>query len=408
MNSRHVAVIGAGIAGLATAFELVKQGYRISLVAPFHAKSAATPAAMGIVSIKAQIHPRTALFAFKMHGLLTLFGWLDEIEEAARIKIPRSQGIYEPYFNDAGRAKILDRVFHGDPLPDQPVEILKTSESPTLGDVYPLCIGSFFYPEDMWIDSDALVSGLETYLKAHSQVRFVDNLVTNCVWEKSGSWNVELDRHPRSMSVDEVILACGQGTPQILAESGFAGSLLVNSLSPMWGVSLSFDVSDQLSRTLIFGKQVFVSHAGRGWFGSVDYKFEPNETQMEEAKAHLKSCAQELGLLRQNVETKCRAGARLYASDRAPLIGPLFFTPQASDFSSTGYPDSSPPPSNSYSSSSPRLFLNTAHHKNGFAFAASAARMVSSFLRGQSTEKFAGDFLPGRFLNKKDSSFHSE
>ncbi len=398
MTARHIAVIGAGIAGLATAFELVQHGFCISLVAPRSGLAAATPAAMGIVSVKAQIHPRTALFAFKMNGLSALPAWLEHIEKLTKIKIPHSRGIYEPYVDVVRRAKILERVFHGDPLPEQPVEDLIADESLTLRELYGRCVGSFHYPEDMWIDIDSLVSALEGYLKAQSQVQFVDNMVTKCVWEKEGSWKLEFGQGHNALSVDDVVLACGQGTPQILAASGFAGTALVNSLSVMWGVSLSFSVPDLLSRTLIFGKHTFVSHAGKGWFGSVDFKFEPNAGQMEEAKAHLKNSAQELGLLRQNVETKCRAGARLYASDRAPVIGPLSFALLGSDFSSTGYPDSSTPAPVPLFSASPRLFLNTAHHKNGFAFAASAARMISSFIRGDSTEKFSGDFLPERFL----------
>ena len=361
---KHCVVIGRGVVGLTTALELATHGLQVTIIGlPAEAPSGSS-ASLGMAMMKAQMVARQPLFALKMYGFQNLENWLQQVEQASQMKIARIRGVFEPFKNIEEYQQIRDRVFHGELTGLNPFILTNQTPHSCIN-----CIGVFYYEQDWWVHTSMLLAALECAVKKQKNITVVDKLVKTCAWDVNDKPKLQC-ADALEISADEVIIACGANSKNLLETLGFS----TKSLRVSWGQILLGRTEDRTSCAAVLGKKSFAMHNGEFWFGAANYKFEPSEQDLQAGYTQLKSLAQNIIPLRQNVETKYRSGNRLYAPDRSPLIGSLPI------------------------SMSRRIFLNTAHYKNAISFAHPSAKIISSLILNKKTDiPFAEGFFPTRF-----------
>jgi len=329
--SIQAVVIGRGLAGLTAAYELVREGYHVSLVGP--PREGASRAAQGVSSTKGLLEAKAPFFQLKLDGHRNLPRWISGVEKASGISIPKHLGgAWELFSNDSGWKKAAARIYRrefrgafGTQLVQDPVL------SPTGR--------AFFYPGELWFDTEICCDALEKSL-LFSNVTIFDALVLSLA-----PGRVVLS-DGRDINAPVVVLAAGAGSAALLHQAGLTN---LPKLVEAGGSCLVVGGVKTRQPAVILGEKcsMFVEDSGLARLGSSTRAdlgqsaqktciFQDAEIFFESVKSGLagESFAQ---LLRNCTVISQKWGVRVRTSDRFPLVIRHLYPSGDNLFISTGY-----------------------------------------------------------------------
>ena len=254
-----VHIVGRGIAGLALAFEFATRGRPVHIHGPRFVTGSATPAAVGVCSVKGNIEAQTPLFEAKITAQSRIFRWLEKIEQTSCLKISRRRGVIEPIFNLKGYETIRERVFHRKFTGCNRSKFIDISLLPSY---LQGGLGGVSYTEDCWFNPIEALDSLEKAL-LYLGVTFSSALVERI--EDHPDHGLVLLTQSGPIPVVDLVVAAGVFTNEILQRSGIEGF----RQTPVEGESLFGQrYGNDPDSTLNFMKMNFVAYGSHIAFGS--------------------------------------------------------------------------------------------------------------------------------------------
>jgi glycine/D-amino acid oxidase-like deaminating enzyme len=355
LANESIAILGRGLAGLTLAFRMVQAGYRPTLFGAVCGPANASRCAQGIVCNKGLIFADSPLFRAKLQSLKKLEYWLNSVEKASGLSIPRTwTGVDEPYWSADDFQKTFQRVYRGNfwgcyrPQNRPAHDWLSDFKKPE---------GYVHYPDDAWFDVDATMNALEKACELRGAI-FINEAITDL--------KPQLDRY------DHTIIAAGAGSMNLLKTLNLdvpksfqvAGQSLVWKHQP--GVTPRILVKATLSLAVLSDRKIL---------GSSSWKPEPHGEPdiANDREALLDLGAASFGFPRPASEdVQSNWGTRLRFADRMPALG--------------HWPEQ------------PKLSVLTGFYKNGLQLADLCAEQLLCELQGEPLSEFGEAFHVGRFF----------
>jgi glycine/D-amino acid oxidase-like deaminating enzyme len=209
--SLHVGIIGAGIIGLSCAYELLQNGYEVTIFDDDD-PAQASRAALGLSVIKGNFYARDELFALKSLGHKTFIRWVEGIAQTSGTSnaVLLNSGLTEKFLSQGDFQTQSERAFHGE------FTALHQMSSSSAHACWNDCSYARHFPSD-----------------AHAHVPSLLNALKKVVL-KSGTWErttvrrfsehsaVSVQAHDRELRFDRLIVAAGAKTGELLMQSGYA------------------------------------------------------------------------------------------------------------------------------------------------------------------------------------------
>ncbi|CAM3393547.1 bifunctional tRNA (5-methylaminomethyl-2-thiouridine)(34)-methyltransferase MnmD/FAD-dependent 5-carboxymethylaminomethyl-2-thiouridine(34) oxidoreductase MnmC [Halomonas lysinitropha] len=195
-RARHVAVIGAGLAGASTAAALARRGVRVTLIDREGPGSGGSGNAQGALYVKlaADTNPQSRVY---LAGLLHSRRWLEAIDPARELWAPC--GVLQLAMREKEQARQA-RFLARHTLPETVVRGVTADEASRLAGT-PIAHGGLEYPQAGWVRPAALCARLA----ATPGVSFRQAEVVNMTPEENG-WSLALAEGER-LTADQVVVA---------------------------------------------------------------------------------------------------------------------------------------------------------------------------------------------------------
>lgn len=368
----HIGIIGTGIAGLALAYRLVKEGFRPTLIEGD--ERAASRCAQGVVANKGLIFFESPLFAAKLRSLSHVQTWLSELESVSGLQIARNfSGVWEPYWGPEDFSRIVSRIYRHRFWGCHRTQNLKSAgPSWAFGGRKPL--GHLFYPADGWFDVEACLRALEAILQKAGVPTLLAKVNQISV---SPGGSLRCLGKDFDATFDQLVLATGAGTDSLFK----ASNIELPKIFKIGGQTLAVPIAAFTEQPLTGVRQTLSGSWYRDQLllGSSSWKGEDiDEAGVGSDKKLLISAIEsQLGwdLKPYHKGAISRVGTRLRFADRMPAIGSIPFDPWRG-----------------------KLFLMCGFYKSGLQLADLCARDLCLHLRGRSEEVEYPAFDPARLF----------
>lgn len=209
-ESFNVLVIGAGLAGLSTSFELARRGLKTAIIYDPKDFIYATKATHGISTIKGILESDAELFGLKLEGHRGFSDWLSEVESVAGVNRPQNAwkvGVEESFQTFEYFQKEFGRIYRKDFIGAKRVSWLRSN---------PDEFARVNYPGDWWIDPEYLIETLWKALRRLAVQEVLGGVDSVKAEEKRVIVQTSCER---SFEAQRAILCAGVGTSGILARS---------------------------------------------------------------------------------------------------------------------------------------------------------------------------------------------
>jgi len=317
LNTGTITIIGRGIAGLATAFELRQLGLQVVVIGPNDIESTATAAAVGLSSLKGQWHANKPLFSAKVDGHRYLSNWIKKVEIVSGLKIPQlTTSSFEPFWTMKEYERIRERVFHrafsghtGATFTKTPIAVSRLYKIPPLG--------TAIYDGDYWFDPRIGLVALDQAL-----VRLGVSLIDDEI-EKIESFETGLVLIGRKSTYksDQLIVAAGICSDKLLKNSMISAP----KQKAVYGETLvSPRFSHDCPQIIHMGQRHLIGFEGTARYGSSSLdieEFSPGRRKNTEGRLDMDSKFVDLGFSPSLSTAYC--GVRGKYRDIAPCIGDL-------------------------------------------------------------------------------------
>lgn len=371
---KKITIVGRGVIGLASAFELARRGHKVDVVGPEETSGVASYAAVGISTIKGLRVARDDFFREKIAGHRSFLGLINQISRVSKLKIPAVLGVKECFADVNQYQKLRERIYHGEFTGCFKSEVhnlgqIRTSKALAAHLRQSSLLGAFYYPEDLWFHPRFFLESLDLAVRKLGGT-IITEKVEKIALHPNGQFRLEGLKN--QFSCDELVVACGASTPGLIKN-------LSSVKFPFVTVSGQTLVAPNFPRaqaTFSVGRKGLSMYGSEIRYGSIDYAKNhiPNEQNLMTGKANL------LNELRENFtldfssnEVISLWGVRLAIKDRRPVIGQL--------------------PCNGRG----KLWISCGYHKSGYNFAGIAARTLANMIDGEHFE--SGQFYSvQRFL----------
>ncbi|WP_163577791.1 bifunctional tRNA (5-methylaminomethyl-2-thiouridine)(34)-methyltransferase MnmD/FAD-dependent 5-carboxymethylaminomethyl-2-thiouridine(34) oxidoreductase MnmC [Halomonas faecis] len=318
--ARHVAVIGAGIAGASAAAALARRGIAVTLIDRFHRAELGTTHLQGALYVKLAADTNRQSRTY-LAGLLYSQRWLAQLDPEQRLWQP--SGVLQLALSDKERARQA-RFLANHPLPESVVRGLDAEAASAAAGVK-VDGPALDYPHAGWVRPMELC----VRLAETAGVRFRRGEVVALHDRQEDGWSLELADGERLAADQVVIAAAGEA-------AGFPQSEAL-PLQPVRGQLSQLEVPEaapQLGRVVCAGG--YVPPAADGVL-NVGATFAPGDTDMTERESdHVANLAElERGLphfvaaLRATgadlspERLTARVGVRAASPDKSPYCGPV-------------------------------------------------------------------------------------
>ncbi|WP_426152630.1 glycine oxidase ThiO [Pseudomonas sp. DC3000-4b1] len=352
MNTeQHVVIVGAGVIGLLTAFNLAKAGARITILDRQSAGTEASWAGGGIVSplypwryspaVTALAHwsqdfyPQLADELFGRTGLdpevhVTGLYWLDLDDEAQALAWARQQG--RP-LSQVSVAEVRSKV-------------------PPLG---PGFSSAIFMAGVANVRNPRLVQALRAALERLSNVTLREQCAVRGFVQKQGRI-AGVITEAGELSADQVVLTAGAWSGELLATLG-----IDLPVAPVKGQMILFKCAEDFLPAMVLARTRYAipRRDGHVLVGSTLEHAGFDKTPTEQALASLRASAVDLLPALAEAETVGHwAGLRPGSPEGIPFIGPV-----------AAYPG---------------LWLNCGHYRNGLVLAPASCQLLADLMLGRS------------------------
>ena len=357
---KKITIIGRGIIGLATAFELAQRGAEVEVMGSANTIGVASYAAVGISSIKGLRVAKDDFFRAKMAGHEQFTEFLRKVSKCSGLEIPIVKGVYE-YFKDPNHYQnVRDRTYHGEFTGFLNCQIHNSDE---LSEYKLLSahlkksklLGAFRFPGDLWFHPTALLKALElAVLKLGGKIK--DEQVVRIVPHQDRGFRIEA--RGREYVCSQLVLACGEATPSLIKNISQIDFPFI-SIS---GQTLVSTCSNDVKETFRIGRKALNMYGSQLRYGSTDFPKNhiPTTEELESVKSELiNELSEQFSLTVKHENTEYLWGTRLALKDRRPIIGKLPCVGNRA------------------------LWISCGYHKSGFNLAGLAGEVLAEKLLGE-------------------------
>jgi len=400
-ESKKVAVIGAGIAGVTTACALTKQGWQVELIDK-HASVAgeASGNPLGVVLPRPGLDdsPETVFYAqayfLAVAELNSLANKNDQFnwQQTGVIQLPSSERI-KKQIDNINRIKNLAKV----------LDAKQASRASGL-DIENSCL---FYPEAGYVSPASLCQALLDSVQKNINCQF--NSEVKSLKKSANKWLLMNENNQLIISVDAVVLANAAAVNQFQQTAWINVQSIRGQISYMPGNELS----KSINIPVCYEGYILPEQNGRHIIGAT---FSPNDCctdiKIEDQNKNIAGINNWFADLFKPGEggIKGRAGIRAASEDRMPVVGPVA---DEKFYQQTYYDLNKGRPANQYTDAEylDGLYVNVAHGSRGLTSSFLCAELIAAQLSNQPLpvpEKIYHALHPARFMVRRFRKNKSE
>ncbi|MDR5866765.1 bifunctional tRNA (5-methylaminomethyl-2-thiouridine)(34)-methyltransferase MnmD/FAD-dependent 5-carboxymethylaminomethyl-2-thiouridine(34) oxidoreductase MnmC [Halomonas koreensis] len=374
--ARRVAVIGAGIAGAATAAALARRGLEVTLLDRQGPGAGASGNAQGALYVKLAAETNLQSRAY-LAGLLFSRRWLQHLDPERRLWSPC--GVLQ-LATDEREARRQARFLANHPLPETLVRPVTAEAASRLAGLT-LAHGGLDYPLAGWVRPDALCRRLAETEGVRLRLGEVCGLAP-----AGDGWRLEVadETGTQGLDVDQVVIAAATGAADLAPADALPLQAVRGQVSrlalpegapaPARVVCAGGYVMPPLDGTLTFGAS-FVPHERDAEVREADHR--ANLAELERTLPGYAAALAERGADLAPSRLAGRAAVRAASPDKTPYAGPV---PDAEawrrDYAALAKDATRVPaiPGRHH----PGLWINAAHGSRGLASAPLCAELLAS------------------------------
>ncbi|MEL6371868.1 MAG: FAD-dependent oxidoreductase [Pseudomonadota bacterium] len=376
------AIIGGGVIGLTTAFELSGQGASVVLVRGKHRPASLAAAGMLAPSFESTPEGIEAdLFRLGMKGLARWPSFATELEDVSGLCIDlRTSGILGAFAGKTNEALQVQRsrlAGAGVTADILSAEELREIE-PCLADgsLAECGVGGLLVHGEGQVDPSCLLNALEAALERRGIVRLEPDEIVRIEInaDRAAAMN---SRGESVISADQIILATGaRNVPDIFVRNDLSSAAAAVRAwqVPVKGEALAVELPEGGPRRVIRTGDVYLCPKvdGRLVIGATEARGLDDDTPDGEAIDRLRQKANKIApVLRHAPEISRWAGVRPGGADHAPIIGV-------------------------HSEIGKRLIFALGHYRNGILLAPATAKLLSEIVSGREPDPHSAVFAPDR------------
>jgi|GEM_PF-1929753 len=334
----HVGIVGAGIIGLTCAYELAKQGYKIT-VFDNDGPHQASKAALGLSVVKGNFFPRDELFSLKMTGHKRFVNWLHSLATISGIDQNSlvQSGLREWFITPSDFQIESERAFHGEFTALHRFKLNNQAGVTHLSDLVRT------YPDDAHANVPLLLTAMKTFVSKHGKI------VKATVLRLEEEREVKVLTEDGDTKCDRVIVAAGIGVSEILKNSRFR----VPEFELVPGSSAHFyDAANDVNDFQLVSKYTYSTFGHETRVGSRLFDGESFAKDVQERKIKLAN--------HNAKDISWQYGIRVKQKSRLPFVNAA--ETQAQKISR-------------------KILIATAMYRNGFQLASLVAQFCHNFVR---------------------------
>jgi glycine oxidase len=371
-SAMRVAVIGAGVIGLAIAWRLAQRGVSVTVFEKGEAGQGASHAAAGMLAACSEAEPgEEALVALGRRSQALWPAFAAELEEASGVAVDlRNEGTLLLALTADDQARLTHDLAFQKSL-GLPLEWISAAEArrrePHLG---PRLAGALFSPEDHQVDNRRLVAALRIAAERAGVTIREQTAVTRLVLANGRVSGVTL-ADASTFDADAVVLAAGAWSRQI---EGLASDLRP-PVRPLKGqmIALKMDAGAPLMRHVIWAPNVYMvpRHDGRLLMGAtVEEKGFDDQLTAGGILSLLEAAWRAVPAIEELPIAEMWVGHRPGSRDDAPILGPAPL---------------------------PGLVYATGHYRNGILLTPVTAEAIARLVHDNTLDDAIAPFGMGRF-----------
>lgn len=370
-GSFDIAVLGAGVIGLAAAFEESQRGRRVAVIDAGAFGLGASWAAAGILNARAGLLGNSPFREFHLRSVAAYPDWIARIESASGRPIPYSRtGDYQVFPLDDPASRLAlhereDQLFrekaHAFTVRDAWPDFLAPHAAPG-----PVRV--FHYPGEAYVQNRVLLESLTEALRRRGAGLFPGTRVEKFGREKNGVHVLEAVAEGRGVRIlaDQVLIAAGTGCNALLGLLGLA-----LPLSPVKG-QLAMLPRFYAEDTMVHGVEKFylVPRGNRLIAGATTERGVDDTEFNARGEAHLAGQLRRFFPRVRPEWVESWGGLRPRSADRLPVMG--------------------------WVDEGAGIAISTGHYKSGISLAPLSARCLSALLHGEKPPASLAPFDPWR------------
>jgi glycine oxidase len=335
-------VVGAGVIGLAAAWQEAGRGARVALVDPHPGRGASYAAAGMLAPVTEAAFGEEGLVEFSLHSAAAWPAFAEAIERESGLPVGLVRSGTLLVGVDASDRDFLEQLQNFHARLGLESRFCLPSECRTHEPLLAAAIsGGLFVPDDLQVDNRRLLAALAVAAR-RAGVEEVRARVLAIDDEKGAITGATTELG--AISAARVLIAAGAATPELVGQqvapvSAVKGQIL-RLRTPEQGPSLSRTV-----RAIVEGRSIYIVPRGDGRVvvgATVETRGEAGTTTVGGVYELLRDATAVLPALKEFELLEAFAAARPGTPDNAPLIG---------------------------AAATPGLFLATGHYRHGFLFA---------------------------------------
>jgi glycine oxidase len=344
----HVAIIGGGILGCASAEELAARGASVTLLERAIPGAEASSAAAGILGAQVESHASRALLPTFLEARELHAEWASSLRESTGIDVGyRRSGVLRLAFDEGEVEKARLEVAAQNDAGCPAALLLGKDIQAVEPEASPVAIAAEHYPDDGQVDPRALLRALVARIARAGVASRSGTLVRSLHVDRGTCRGVLLD--DGVLEADAVVLAAGSWSSLV---GGVPSS--VPTVAPVRGQMVLLEERPPRARAIVFGRSGYVVPRGDG-------------------RVLCGSTLERVGF-KSEVTAGGVSGILSRAIDLCPGLASAEFSGAWASFRPE--PQSDRPLVGA--SPLPGLFLATGHHRNGILLARWSARAVAA------------------------------
>lgn len=370
-NVYEVLIVGGGIIGLSLARALKKRGIEeIAVVEKDAFGQEASSAAAGMLSPQVDAERDDEMFRFCLESNRLYPTFVEELQEETGIDVELStEGTFLVAFNEAELAKLKHR-YEWQKKAGLEIELAEADEvrrqEPFIS---PDVRGGLFFPNDWQVENRKLVSALEKYARLN-RINLISETEVSNVLVENGKIEVET-ANGEKLHANVCVLSAGAFTHFIRVN----GAQIFTRVKPIRGQMIAFRTTQRFFRHVIYSQRGYIvpRKDGRVLVGATveDVGFDKSVT--DAGVKFLTEVGYEIAPAIANLKiAESWAGLRPFVEDGLPIIGNVL--------------------------DSEKLFVATAHYRNGILLAPITAEILADKIVKNVESKYLQVFSLKRFL----------